>query len=95
MAVIHKSFGFNTAVKEAQSVITAAHVEAESAENGIGVSNLWGATVVLLQSGILQYVEKHLKNNGHMVIFVAEGAGKELLAAETLKTSTALHAHYS
>ncbi|PWA64331.1 Phosphofructokinase [Artemisia annua] len=81
--VIHKSFGFNTAVKDTQSVITAAHVEAESAENGIGVSNLWGATV------------KHLKNNGHMVIVVAEGAGKELLAAETLKTSTALHAHYS
>ncbi|PWA61142.1 heat shock 70 kDa protein [Artemisia annua] len=47
--VIHKSFGFNTAVKEAQSFIAAAHVEAESAENGIQLSNLWGATVVLLQ----------------------------------------------
>jgi 6-phosphofructokinase 1 len=40
------------------------------------------------EGGLLEYVEKRLKENGHMVIVVAEGAGQELLAAET-KTSTA------
>ncbi|KAG8044834.1 hypothetical protein GUJ93_ZPchr0818g7023 [Zizania palustris] len=42
IAVIDKSFGFDTAVEEAQKAINAAHVEAESAENGIGVVKLMG-----------------------------------------------------
>ncbi|GKD54161.1 ATP-dependent 6-phosphofructokinase 6-like protein, partial [Tanacetum coccineum] len=41
------------------------------------------------EGGLFEYVERRLKDNGHMVIVVAEGAGQELLAAETLKTSTA------
>lgn len=40
--IIDKSFGFDTAVEEAQRAINAAHVEAESAENGIGVVKLMG-----------------------------------------------------
>jgi len=40
--VIDKSFGFDTAVEEAQRAINAAHGEAESAENGIGVVKLMG-----------------------------------------------------
>lgn len=40
--VIDKSFGFDTAVEEAQRAINAAHVEAESAENCIGVVKLMG-----------------------------------------------------
>lgn len=40
--VIDKSFGFDTAVEEAQRAINAAHVEALSAENGIGVVKLMG-----------------------------------------------------
>ncbi|KAK7294277.1 hypothetical protein RJT34_17164 [Clitoria ternatea] len=40
--VIDKSFGFDTAVEEAQRAINAAHVEAESAENGIGIVKLMG-----------------------------------------------------
>ncbi|KAK9077680.1 hypothetical protein SSX86_006017 [Deinandra increscens subsp. villosa] len=112
--VIDKSFGFDTAVEEAQRAINAAHVEAESAENGIGLVKLMGrysgfiAMYATLASrdvdlclipespfylegegGLLEYVEKRLKDNGHMVIVVAEGAGQELLAAENLKTSTA------
>ncbi|KAK1430868.1 hypothetical protein QVD17_13947 [Tagetes erecta] len=112
--VIDKSFGFDTAVEEAQRAINAAHVEAESAENGIGVVKLMGrysgfiAMYATLASrdvdlclipespfylegegGLLEYVEKRLKDNGHMVIVVAEGAGQELLAADNLKTSTA------
>ncbi|CAN6478033.1 unnamed protein product [Victoria cruziana] len=42
IAVIDKSFGFDTAVEEAQRAINAAHVEAESAENGVGVVKLMG-----------------------------------------------------
>ncbi|KAH7846419.1 hypothetical protein Vadar_013836 [Vaccinium darrowii] len=40
--VIDKSFGFDTAVEEAQRAINAAHVEAESTENGVGVVKLMG-----------------------------------------------------
>lgn len=40
--VIDKSFGFDTAVEEAQRAINAAHVEAESMENGIGLVKLMG-----------------------------------------------------
>ncbi|KAF5815210.1 putative 6-phosphofructokinase [Helianthus annuus] len=112
--VIDKSFGFDTAVEEAQRAINAAHVEAESAENGIGVVKLMGrysgfiAMYATLASrdvdlclipespfylegegGLLEYVEKRLKDDGHMVIVVAEGAGQELLAAENSKTTTA------
>ncbi|KAI3503909.1 hypothetical protein L1887_32393 [Cichorium endivia] len=112
--VIDKSFGFDTAVEEAQRAINAAHVEAESAENGIGVVKLMGrysgfiAMYATLASrdvdlclipespfflegegGLLEYVERRLKDNGHMVIVVAEGAGQELLAAESLNSATA------
>ncbi|KAL2525584.1 ATP-dependent 6-phosphofructokinase 3 [Abeliophyllum distichum] len=105
--VIDKSFGFDTAVEEAQRAINAAHVEAESAENGIGVVKLMGrysgfiAMYATLASrdvdcclipespfylegegGLFEYMEKKLKENGHMVIVIAEGAGQELLDAE-------------
>ncbi|XP_062087585.1 ATP-dependent 6-phosphofructokinase 3-like [Humulus lupulus] len=106
--VIDKSFGFDTAVEEAQRAINAAHVEAESFENGIGVVKLMGrhsgfiAMYATLASrdvdcclipespfylegagGLFQYIEKRLKENGHMVIVVAEGAGQENLSEST------------
>lgn len=34
------------------------------------------------QGGLFEYIEKRLKENGHMVIVVAEGAGEDLLAAK-------------
>ncbi|XP_058074102.1 ATP-dependent 6-phosphofructokinase 3-like isoform X2 [Magnolia sinica] len=105
IAVIDKSFGFDTAVEEAQRAINAAHVEAESIENGLGVVKLMGrysgfiAMYATLASrdvdcclipespfylegpgGLFEYVEKKLKENGHMVLVVAEGAGQELVA---------------
>lgn len=40
--MIDKSFGFDTAVEEAQRAINASHVEAESHENGVGVVKLMG-----------------------------------------------------
>ncbi|CAN0900009.1 ATP-dependent 6-phosphofructokinase 3 [Linum grandiflorum] len=103
--VIDKSFGFDTAVEEAQRAINAAHVEAESVENGIGLVKLMGrysgfiAMYATLASrdvdcclipespfylkgegGLFEFVEKRLKEDGHMVIVIAEGAGQELLA---------------
>ncbi|KAF7814211.1 ATP-dependent 6-phosphofructokinase 3-like [Senna tora] len=103
--VIDKSFGFDTAVEEAQRAINAAHVEAESTENGIGVVKLMGrysgfiAMYATLASrdvdcclipespfylegpgGLFQFIEKRLKENGHMVIVIAEGAGQDLLS---------------
>ncbi|KAJ7958844.1 ATP-dependent 6-phosphofructokinase [Quillaja saponaria] len=103
--VIDKSFGFDTAVEEAQRAINAAHVEATSTENGVGVVKLMGrfsgfiAMYATLASrdvdcclipespfylegkgGLLEFVEKRLKENGHMVIVIAEGAGQDLLS---------------
>ncbi|CAL9061295.1 unnamed protein product [Musa banksii] len=103
IVVIDQSFGFDTAVEEAQRAISAAHVEAESIENGIGVVKLMGrysgfiATYATLASRdvdcclipgspfrlegkgeLLEFIEKRLKENGHMVIVVAEGAGQDL-----------------
>ncbi|KAG2699598.1 hypothetical protein I3760_07G198800 [Carya illinoinensis] len=103
--VIDKSFGFDTAVEEAQRAINAAHVESESIENGIGVVKLMGrysgfiamhATLASRdvdcclipespfylegKGGLFEYIEKRLKENGHMVIVIAEGAGQDLLS---------------
>lgn len=103
--VIDKSFGFDTAVEEAQRAINAAHVEAGSIENGVGVVKLMGrysgfiAMYATLASrdvdcclipespfylegegGLYEFMEKRLKENGHMVIVIAEGAGQDLLS---------------
>ncbi|KAK9699816.1 hypothetical protein RND81_08G197200 [Saponaria officinalis] len=103
--VIDRSFGFDTAVEEAQRAINAAHVEAESMENGIGLVKLMGrysgfiamhATLASRdvdcclipespfyldgKGGLFEYMEKRLKEHGHMVIVIAEGAGQELLS---------------
>ena len=32
------------------------------------------------EGGLFEYIEKQLKENGHMVIVIAEGAGQELLS---------------
>ncbi|KAI9119181.1 hypothetical protein K1719_009856 [Acacia pycnantha] len=108
--VIDKSFGFDTAVEEAQRAINAAHVEAESIENGIGVVKLMGrysgfiAMYATLASrdvdcclipesnfylegegGLFELIEKRLKENGHMVIVIAEGAAQDLVS-ESMQT---------
>ncbi|KAL0354610.1 UNVERIFIED_CONTAM: ATP-dependent 6-phosphofructokinase [Sesamum radiatum] len=105
--VIAKSFGFDTSVEEAQRAINAAHVEAYSIENGVGVVKLTGrysgfismyATLASRDvdcclipespfylegpGGLFEYVRKRLKENGHMVIVIAEGAGQDLLAED-------------
>ncbi|KAE8678756.1 ATP-dependent 6-phosphofructokinase 3 [Hibiscus syriacus] len=110
--VIDKSFGFDTAVEEAQRAINAAHVEAESSDNCIGLVKVMGrysgfiamhATLanrdvdccLIPESpfyfegsgGLFEYIEKRLKENGHIVIVIAEGAGQELLS-ESIQSMT-------
>ncbi|KAK3033242.1 hypothetical protein RJ639_033122 [Escallonia herrerae] len=105
IAVIDKSFGFDTAVEEAQRAINAAHVEVESVENGIGIVKLMGrysgfiAMYATLASrdvdcclipespfylegkgGLFEFIDQRLKENGHMVIVLAEGAGQDYVA---------------
>ncbi|KAK4734284.1 hypothetical protein R3W88_008545 [Solanum pinnatisectum] len=105
IAVIDKSFGFDTAVEEAQRAINAAHVEAESVQNGVGIVKLMGrysGFIAMLATlgnrdvdcclipespfylegpgGLYEYVEQQLKENRHMLIVLAEGAGQEYVA---------------
>ncbi|KAL2540027.1 ATP-dependent 6-phosphofructokinase 4 [Abeliophyllum distichum] len=105
IAVIDKSFGFDTAVEEAQRAINAAHVEVESVENGVGIVKLMGrysgfiamhATLASRdvdcclipespfylegQGGLFEFVEQRLKENGHIIIVLAEGAGQDYVA---------------
>lgn len=115
IAVIDRSFGFDTAVEEAQRAINAAHTEAEACENGIGLVKLMGrysgyiAMYATLASrdvdlclipevpfylegegGLYNFVKKRLRENGHMVIVVAEGAGQELVnISESIKARDA------
>ncbi|KAL3696494.1 hypothetical protein R1sor_010570 [Riccia sorocarpa] len=111
IAIIDKSFGFDSAVEEAQRAINAAHVEAVSVKNGIGLVKLMGrysgyiAMYATLASrdvdcclipevpfylegpgGLYEYVRRRLKENGHMVLVVAEGAGQELMTESTTVT---------
>ncbi|CAH8391468.1 unnamed protein product, partial [Eruca vesicaria subsp. sativa] len=103
--VIDRSFGFDTAVEESQRAINAAHVEAESDENGIGFVKLMGrysgfrvmyATLASRdvecclipespfylegECGLLEFIERRINENGHMVIVLAEGAGQDLMS---------------
>ncbi|CAH2047630.1 unnamed protein product [Thlaspi arvense] len=114
---IDKSFGFDTAVEEAQRAINAAHVEAESNENGIGFVKLMGRYSGFIamyptlasrdvdcclipespfnlegEGGLLEFIEKRLKEHGHMMIVLAEGAGQDLMSksmeSNTLKDAS-------
>ncbi|KAJ9562928.1 hypothetical protein OSB04_008088 [Centaurea solstitialis] len=104
VGIIDRSFGFQTAVEKAQQAIAAAHVEAESAPNGIGLVKLMGrstghiALKATLSSrdvdcclipenefylegkgGLFEFLDDRLKQNGHAVVVVAEGAGQDMI----------------
>lgn len=101
MALIQKSFGFDTAISESVKAIQCAHVESKGAPNGIGLIKLMGrqsghiaafsalaladVNFVLIpevpfdmdgEKGLLRVLEDRLKERGHAVIIVAEGAGQ-------------------
>ncbi|KAK1555203.1 hypothetical protein Q3G72_023292 [Acer saccharum] len=76
--VIDKSFRFGTVVEEAQRAINAAHDEAESFDNCIGVVKLMGCCNLdycLIPES--PFYPEGL--GGHMVIVIAEGARQDLL----------------
>ncbi|KAL2245052.1 UNVERIFIED_CONTAM: ATP-dependent 6-phosphofructokinase 2 [Sesamum indicum] len=104
IGIIDKSFGFQTAVEMAQQAINAAHTEAESAVNGIGLVKLMGRSTGHIalhatlssrdvdcclipendfylegKGGLFEFLEKRLKDNGHAVVVVAEGAGQDII----------------
>lgn len=101
VGVIDRSFGFHTAVEAAQRAIAAAHVEAESAANGVGLVKLMGRSAghmalhATLSSrdvdcclipeedfylrgagGLFEFLYRRLRERGHAVVVVAEGAGQ-------------------
>uniref|UniRef100_A0A3Q7G4E3 Phosphofructokinase domain-containing protein n=1 Tax=Solanum lycopersicum TaxID=4081 RepID=A0A3Q7G4E3_SOLLC len=86
--VIDKSLGFDSAVEEAQRAISAAHVEAMSFENGIGVVKLMGrdsgfvAMYASLASRdvdccLIPESRFYLEGHGGVLEVVAEGAGQD------------------
>ncbi|CAN7079256.1 unnamed protein product [Brassica oleracea var. botrytis] len=104
VGIIDRSFGFQTAVEMAQEAISAAHVEAESAVNGIGLVKLMGRSTGHIalhatlssrdvdcclipemgfylegKGGLFEFLEQRLKDHGHAVLVVAEGAGQEMI----------------
>ncbi|CAK7323371.1 unnamed protein product [Dovyalis caffra] len=104
IGIIDRSFGFQTAVEMAQQAINAAHIEAESAVNGIGLVKLMGRSTGHItlhatlssrdvdcclipetsfylegKGGLFEFLEKRLKENGHAVLVVAEGAGQDMI----------------
>ncbi|KAH0986065.1 hypothetical protein GBA52_013242 [Prunus armeniaca] len=108
VGIIDRSFGFQTAVEMAQQAISAAHVEAESAVNGIGLVKLMGRSTGHIalhatlssrdvdcciipeipfylegKGGLFEFLEKRLRENGHAVLVVAEGAGQDYMRRRT------------
>lgn len=104
VGIIDRSFGFQTAVEMAQQAINAAHVEAESAVNGIGLVKLMGQSTGHIalhatlssrdvdcclipenefflegKGGLFEFLEQRLRENGHAVLVVAEGAGQDII----------------
>ncbi|KAJ7967871.1 ATP-dependent 6-phosphofructokinase [Quillaja saponaria] len=79
VGIIDRSFGFQTAVEMAQQAISAAHVEAESAVNGIGLVKLMGRSTGHIALHATLSSRDQLKENGHAVLVVAEGAGQEII----------------
>lgn len=104
VGIIDRSFGFQTAVEMAQEAIHAAHVEAESAVNGIGLVKLMGRSTGHIalhatlssrdvdcclipetefylegKGGLYEFLEQRLRENGHAVLVVAEGAGQDMI----------------
>ncbi|KAF8410900.1 hypothetical protein HHK36_003437 [Tetracentron sinense] len=104
IGIIDRSFRFQTVVEIALQTINAAHVEAESAVNGIGLVKLMGRTTGHIalhatlssrdvdcclipenefylegKGGLFEFLGQPLKENGHAVVVVAEGAGQDMI----------------
>jgi len=101
ISFVQVTFGFDTAVAEAQRASSAANIEAEAAQNGIGLVKLMGrdsgfiaAYTALVNSQVsfclvpevpfrlerlLELLAERLRESGHALVLVAEGAGQDLV----------------
>ncbi|CAD6240244.1 unnamed protein product [Miscanthus lutarioriparius] len=81
IAVIDKSFGFDTAVEEAQRRSMLLMLRLRVQRMALDCCLIPESPFYLeRKGGLLEFIEKRLKDNGHMVIVVAEGAGQDLIA---------------
>lgn len=105
---VDRTFGYETAVELAREAVHAAHVEAEAAQNGVGLVKLMGRDSGFIAAGaaiaageancclvpelpfdldgshgLLAWLEERLRQRGHAVIVVAEGAGQDLMPTAT------------
>jgi 6-phosphofructokinase 1 len=102
---VSRTFGFFTALQEADRVLECAHTEARSVPGGIGLVKLMGRHAGFVTAGaavanqdvnfalipevpfklerFLAALKERMVAKTHAVIAVAEGAGQDLLAAET------------
>ncbi|WJX66128.1 ATP-dependent 6-phosphofructokinase 5, chloroplastic [Trifolium repens] len=80
-----KTFGFDTAVEEAQRAINSAYIEAHSAYHGIASGQI---DICLLPEvpfnlhgphGVLSHLKYLIESKGSTVVCVAEGARQEKL----------------
>ena len=103
ISYLQTTFGFETAVSEAQRSTYAAHTEALGARNGIGLVKLMGRDSGFIAAytaladcqvnyclipeapfslpALLADLEQRVRQRGHAVVVVAEGAGQELMTA--------------
>jgi len=106
VAFVTRTFGYLTAVQEAEKVLHRAHTEARCVQNGIALVKLMGrhagfiaagATVASQdvnftlvpevpfrldgERGLLAALRERVRQRGHAVVVVAEGAGQDLLEA--------------
>ncbi|KAM7508018.1 hypothetical protein LguiA_018471 [Lonicera macranthoides] len=72
--LMDKTFGFDTAVEEAQRAINSAYIEVPFSLDGT--------------YGVLQHIEHLIQTKGSAVICLAEGAGQDLLEKSNLKDAS-------
>src|SRR3954466_737584 len=102
---VSRTFGFFTALQEADRVLECAHTEARSVPGGIGLVKLMGRHAGFVTAGatvanqdvnfalipevpfklesFLAALKERMAAKSHAVIAVAEGAGQDLLAADS------------
>ncbi len=102
---VSRTFGFISALQEADRVLECAHTEARSVPNGIGLVRLMGRHAGFVTAGatvanqdvnfalipevpfklesFLAALKERIVSKSHAVIAVAEGAGQDLLEADS------------
>ena len=110
VAFVSRTFGFITALEDADRVLDCAHTEARSVPGGIGLVKLMGRHAGFVTAGaavanqdvnfalipevpfklesFLAALKERMVAKSHAVIVVAEGAGQDLLEAESARDAS-------